>query len=216
MNVYSLADSHTDVVPVGTILPYMGGTLPPYFLWCDGTTFDISKYQILYSILGTNITPNLRGRTIFGRNPANAEFANVSTQGGRIMAALDVNHLPTHTHTFTLATSGNHIHTNSNHDGHTHGIHGGGDHNHTYTSCRNRDDGNEGNRATGVEDGGTTSNSGNHGHGMDTAGAHGHTINAGGDHTHTLTIDNAGSSTAFSILPPYYTVNYIIKARSSR
>ena len=42
-------------VPVGTILPYAGTTLPPGYLWCDGSEVDVKTYGLLNSIIGSNV-----------------------------------------------------------------------------------------------------------------------------------------------------------------
>jgi len=39
-------------VPIGTILPYSGKTLPPGFLWCDGSEVTIKDYGALNTVIG--------------------------------------------------------------------------------------------------------------------------------------------------------------------
>ena len=56
------------LIPVGTILPYVGGSAPTNFLICNGSTFNKDTYYKLYNILGTNVLPDLRGRFLQGAN----------------------------------------------------------------------------------------------------------------------------------------------------
>lgn len=64
---------------------------------------------------------------------------------------------------------------------------------------------------------GTAGSAGGHSHTItvNSGGAHSHTItvNSGGAHTHTgsVSIGNTGNGEAFSIIPPFIRINYIIK-----
>jgi microcystin-dependent protein len=40
-------------MPIGAILPYLGQSPPSSFLVCDGTTYDISQYPLLFEALST-------------------------------------------------------------------------------------------------------------------------------------------------------------------
>lgn len=55
-------------MPVGSVTAFMGATAPMGWLLCDGSTFDETEYPQLYSVLGTNTVPDLRGEFLRGAN----------------------------------------------------------------------------------------------------------------------------------------------------
>ena len=68
-------------VPIGSILPYAGGTVPFGYLLCDGGEVEIAKFRNLYNVIGelygapqlgapglTFVLPDLRGRFPLGRS----------------------------------------------------------------------------------------------------------------------------------------------------
>ena len=55
-----------DIAPVGAIFAYYGEFAPQGYLLCDGNEFDVNKYPELFNLLGSNRTPDLRNKTIFG------------------------------------------------------------------------------------------------------------------------------------------------------
>jgi microcystin-dependent protein len=67
-------------VPIGTLLPYAGATIPYGYLLCDGGEVEIAKFRDLYNVIGdlygtpqlgapglTFVLPDLRGRFPLGR-----------------------------------------------------------------------------------------------------------------------------------------------------
>jgi microcystin-dependent protein len=46
--------------PVGTIIPMYKKSSPSGYLYCDGSTFDQTKYPALYQYLGSNVLPDYR------------------------------------------------------------------------------------------------------------------------------------------------------------
>ena len=64
-------------IPVGTIVPYAGGTLPPGWLLCDNASYPPTKYPALYAAIGytygmdgTNYrVPDTRGVFMRGTDP---------------------------------------------------------------------------------------------------------------------------------------------------
>ena len=44
--------------PVGTIIPMYKKSSPSGYLYCDGSTFDQTKYPLLYAYLGSNVLPD--------------------------------------------------------------------------------------------------------------------------------------------------------------
>ncbi|RMD87199.1 MAG: tail fiber protein [Calditrichaeota bacterium] len=141
-------------IPVGTILAF-ANTAPPGFLLCDGSLKLVNDYPDLASYLGTTYggdgvnnfgLPNLKGRAIFGVDPADTLFDTIGKTGGSTTKDIS------HAHNISLATdiAGAHNHggatgiTSSfitpNHDpqfpfttvdtAHTHPISTDGDHSH--------------------------------------------------------------------------------------
>ena len=56
---------------IGTIVPRFSENFTSTaegnnYLYCDGSSFDSLSYPKLYSVLGTNTLPDLRGRTLWG------------------------------------------------------------------------------------------------------------------------------------------------------
>lgn len=86
----TLTSQGSGSVPAGTILPWWGNlaSMPTGFSYCDGT----------------NGTPDLRGRTIFGSGPYGADgygWINyiIGQNGGERMHRLTIAEMPRHTHT---------------------------------------------------------------------------------------------------------------------
>lgn len=199
--------------PVGTIVPYGGGASVGDWLLCDGSAID-PKYAKLINIVGAN-TPNLKGRFLVGMNIGDAEFASVGTKGGAKTGSstttITVSNLPQHTHTATAAAD-THAHTESTGsetiNAHNHGSgfrtannfnRNGSDAGAVPTSTVSQMD--------RTADAGGQVISG-HTHGIDPA-----------THTHTITVASGGgvpSPTPLNVqvntLPPYQTVNYLIRA----
>jgi microcystin-dependent protein len=139
---------------------------------------------------GTNSTPDLRNRFVVG---AGSTYS-VGGTGGATSVTLVAANLPPHSHSGSTDNGGSHTHT----------MQSAGNHSHTY--------------ATGVGSGANIPQRENDGNSRDSsgttdaAGNHTHTIDAAGSHSHSFTTGNGpGTSTAFSILPPYYALAYIMK-----
>lgn len=198
VTVGKLASSAAEyLVPVGSIVSYIGATAPSGWLICDGTTFNATTYPALNTLLGGNTLPNLQLRIPMGAGAG----ANVKTSGGdrKILTT----HLPVHSHsagTLGANTNGSHSHSGTTNPN--------GDHQHATTSTgyvpgsvtRWGPSGSSANWTYDV----TTGTAGNHSHsfGTSTEGSHGHSISG--------TTGETGSATDY--FQPYYAVNYIIKA----
>ena len=212
---YSLSNAMINVVPVGTILPYAGTSLPAYFLWCDGSNFGSAYPKLSTALGGATTTPDLRGRTLFGKS-GSGSFVNVGTTGGAYNTALSADHVPPHAHNGNTGWVGDHNH-GVNADGwHGHGIPGAGNHNHGYDFINGTGFGGSpgGNRnAIGGWGSLGTPTKDAHAHNLSWVGDHNHGISWDGGHQHSFwTANNSTTSSGFSIVPPYCTLNYIIKA----
>jgi microcystin-dependent protein len=106
-------DSVTDSVPIGTILPFAGLTLPDKYLWCDGASLVKADYPNLFSVIGSvyggNATdsfnvPNLTSRFPVGStsNSSMGVLYNsvTSTMGGN--STISTNQIPDHMHSITF------------------------------------------------------------------------------------------------------------------
>lgn len=213
-------------VPTGTIVSYAGTTAPAGWAFCDGSQVSRTTYATLFTALGTTYgvgngtttfnIPDLRGRTIFGKDDMGGAAAARLTTAGGISAdntlgatggtqtkTLATANLPAHNHTFT----GSSVATSSD------------AHSHTYYDAyfaENGGSGVGGNAVFGTSAGTDNDNSfrfrtssngfSNSQSGIATSSdAHSHTVTAAG------TISNTGSGTAVQVINPAIVLNYIIK-----
>jgi len=211
-------------IATGTIVAYAGSTAPEGWMLCSGTAISRSSYPDLFNVIGINYgtgdgsstfnLPDLRGRTIFGRDDMGGisagRISNLNVSGqimgeqiGSQSVSLAVANMASHKHTFT----GSSVTTNNN------------SHAHTYQDAYYAENGSGGygnNSRVGNVGSTDTDNSfywrtSSDGHskslsGIPTGGtAHSHTFTAAG------TLGNTGLSNAFSVVNPAIVVNYIIK-----
>ncbi|ATV46385.1 hypothetical protein [Lake Baikal phage Baikal-20-5m-C28] len=139
---------------------------------------------------GTNTTPDLRGRFIIG---ASGTYA-VAASGGSEDVTLTTAEMPAHSHTGTATGNGSHSHYVMNQDSvnpTTTGV--------ILTTNYMSKTGSQATTASNYVLGGsaTVANSG--------------LSSATGTHTHPVTTESQGDGSAFSILPPYYALCYIMK-----
>lgn len=194
-----------NIVPRGSIICFAGRTAPDGWLLCDGSDLDIIRYDKLFSVIGrtygssslnTFKLPNLCQKFPMGKT----SDTNLGDSGGSNSITLTAEQLPSHTHSGTVNSAGEHNHIASD-SGHTHNIQD------AYFSAWN-----------GINDSVTGSFAG-----VDydnqlftrntvTASANANiTVNNAGNHTHTFITDSTGSSNSINILNPYIVLNYIIR-----
>ena len=65
-------------IPVGTIIPMYKKSSPSGYLYCDGSTFDQTKYPLLYAYLGSNVLPDYREFALVGAEE-NTTSSNIAT-----------------------------------------------------------------------------------------------------------------------------------------
>lgn len=68
-------------VPVGTILPYAGTTLPPGYLWCDGSEVSVKVYGLLNSLIGSGAGYVYRPAAQLSGYPDGSTFALPDLRG---------------------------------------------------------------------------------------------------------------------------------------
>jgi microcystin-dependent protein len=162
--------------PTGVILEYGGTAAPSDWLLCNGDAVSRSTYAALFAVIGTAYgagdgsttfnVPDRRDRFGIGASGtvARGSTGGSTTSGG---TALTTAQMPSHTHTGTTSTAGDHSHTVSLRD---FGGGGGG--------VQNLTDGSGGGPSTAYP--------------TNTAGAHNHTFTtdatgSGDAHTHSVT-----------------------------
>jgi microcystin-dependent protein len=212
------------ISPVGQGALWFTNTPPANWLLCQGQSLPHQSggaYEALFAVIGYQFggsganfnLPNLQGRFPFGvTSPALPGAA-----GGAFAVTLATANLPAHAHPITDVAH-NHTINQSVHGhgdpGHTHGVNDPG---HAHTVPRvllgsgvNIEPGSGFNQVT---DSGTTSNASNisiqaAGTGIQPANAN-ISLNASG--TGLSTTQSIGSGAAFNVVPPYITINFIIR-----
>jgi microcystin-dependent protein len=217
-------------VPIGTILAYAvpESSVPVGFVLCDGSEYDIKgAFAKLFAVIGNRFgtpsvatkfkVPNIVNKTVIG---ADRNIKALGGTGGSETVKLALANMPVHNHVVTLDTRGAHIHTGTTDakgdHSHTGTTGGSGSHSHTIDIYQqgayyNNVYGTSGSMASNKQQTG----GGDHTHTLtiNNAGSHTHslTIAENGAHSHTATVGNSGEGTAFSVVPPYIALNYIIK-----
>lgn len=196
----------TDGYPLGSVVAYTGTAPPTGWLKCDGATYnntdapDLAKLlapddkSVFYIDSGHFKVPDLTGRVPVGLDGGKSVITSGGASalfkiGGEETHVLTTSEIPAHTH--TTDSQGTHTHTTDVQ----------GNHNHGYPNSW----------LSGLSYGLSATGSG----GVDWAwmsgaGAHSHTALAAGAHTHSV-LANVGGGGAHNNMPPYITMNYIIK-----
>lgn len=99
------------LVPIGTVVPYCGGSSPAGWLLCDGSQYDRIAYNNLFDVIGYTFggsddnfnVPDFRGRLPLGSSNGLESFANknVGDIGGSETHTLTVDEMPSHAHGVT-------------------------------------------------------------------------------------------------------------------
>lgn len=105
----------TDTLPVGTIIPYAGSTIPSNYMLCEGQALSRIEYDLLFNAIGTTYgvgdgtttfnLPNLKGRVITGLDHTDASFDTLGEKGGEKTHTLTVEEMPSHNHIFNTRMS---------------------------------------------------------------------------------------------------------------
>lgn len=217
------------VMPVGSLLAYAGPSAPSAkWLLCDGSAVSRTTYSDLFTAIGTAYgtgdgvstfnLPDLRGRVPLGLDNmggidsgriAGGSGSTRGGTGGSERVTLAVNEMPTHTHLQDahIHEMPTHSHTGTTaYDGfHVHGLNDGS----VYLSKSAGLHEEYAMPAAGfmLKTQVTTSGSGLHTHSFSTAA-----VDPGDTYTTTATNQNAGGSASHENMPPYQTVNYLIRA----
>ena len=105
-----------DTQPVGTIVVWGTNTAPTNWLMCDGSAVSRTTYSALFGVIGTTYgvgdgsttfnLPNIKGRTVVGRDAAQTEFDTLGETGGAKTHTLTVDEMPSHTHDTNIFFAG--------------------------------------------------------------------------------------------------------------
>lgn len=76
----------------------------------DGTGKGVGTMKGWALCNGNNGTPNLQGRFVVGYNPADGEYNSFGLTGGAKTVTLTESQMPSHNHTGSTSTDGNHYH----------------------------------------------------------------------------------------------------------
>lgn len=97
-----------DTLPIGSIIPFGGTTVPSGWFLCHGQELSRASYPELYAIIGDSFggddqeqtfqLPNLKGKTIVGKNSSDSDFEDIGETGGEKTHTLTVDEMPSHSH----------------------------------------------------------------------------------------------------------------------
>jgi microcystin-dependent protein len=202
-------------MPAGSIQPWPSDTIPEGWLLCDGSAVSRETYSDLFAVIGTtygigdNSTtfnlPNIKGRTIVGKDGSQIEFDALGESSGVKSTTLTVDHIPQHAHAI-------------DHD-HASFTSGGGSAHRHWISAALIDDRNFTGSGGNTQDLGLVSDAGSYSDTDQNRAAGRFSLTESG-HTHSIdvpaftgTSGNYGTATPtpVSALQPYITLNYIIK-----
>lgn len=108
-------------VPIGTILPFSGTTIPDGYLSCNGSSLLRTDYPDLFNVIGTTYgsvdnthfnLPNIQGKIPVGLDTTDTDFNVLGKTGGEKTHTLTIDEMPSHNHKFkrtgAYGTSSNH------------------------------------------------------------------------------------------------------------
>lgn len=116
------ATTDANATPSGVVMDYAGGSAPSGWLLCDGSAISRNTYADLFTAIGTTFgsgdgvttfnLPDLRGRTIAGKDDMGGTAANRITSGGSGITGTTLGAAGgAQTHTLTGSESGTEPHS---------------------------------------------------------------------------------------------------------
>lgn len=117
------SNTYVDTMPAGSIIPWPAATPPPNWLLCDGSAVSRTTYAALFSVIGvlygngngstTFNLPDMRGRTVVGRDPLDSDFVTLGQSGGAKTHTLTEAQMPNHRHIVDSHNHGQYVTANS-------------------------------------------------------------------------------------------------------
>ena len=99
-------------------MQYAGTTVPTGWLLCDGSVISRTTYAFLYNAIGTTYgqgdgsttfsLPNLADKFVLGKGTT---YSTLGATGGEKTHTLSIGELPSHGHSGSTSTDGNHAHS---------------------------------------------------------------------------------------------------------
>lgn len=192
------------LIPVGTVVPFAGSSIPDGWLEANGQAVSRSTYAQLYGSITTTYgagdgsttfnLPDMRTRTAVMTDGTQTEFDVLGETGGTTSLALSQAQLPSHTHglgSYASSTAGNHDHR----AGVANGFAGDLD------IAIDNSTGSDGGRYSFSDSYTDASHPSSYLY-ADSQGAHSHTFSG--------TTATTGAGTAHNELQPYLTLRYIV------
>lgn len=103
-----LKNDSKDFMPIGSIIPYTGNTIPDNYLLCDGSEISRSQYSGLFDVIGTSFgegdgsttfnLPKLDGKTLIGKDSTDTDFDAIGKEYGEKEHVLTLDEMPSHKH----------------------------------------------------------------------------------------------------------------------
>ena len=206
----TIQNAEPNQIPAGAIMAWTSNLIPQSWLLCDGSAVSRATYASLFAAIGTTYgagngtttfnLPNLKGKTVVGRDAADTNFDALNIPSVYVGAK---------THTLITAEMPSHTHTQ---DSHTHTYSGSTNTTGAHTHSLSGSNGGSTNLGPSV----TSNSNGDFGYLLN-----GGRANSAGDHSHTFsgttsaqsvaTNQNTGGGGAHNNLQPYIVLNYIIK-----
>ena len=120
--ISNLNDTLTNLLPIGSVIPFAGSTIPEKWLECNGSAISRETYSELFNAIGVNYgvgdglttfnIPNLKEKIPVGHDPAGTEFDVIGKTGGEKTHTLTTQELATHSHT-SIYAGGSQLNINS-------------------------------------------------------------------------------------------------------
>lgn len=95
-------------MPIGTIVPFGGSTVPDGYELCDGSEVLKTDYPDLYAVIGDSfgtasdntkfVLPDMRGKVPVGFDSNDTDFNVIGEGGGEKTHLLTIDEIPSHRH----------------------------------------------------------------------------------------------------------------------
>lgn len=168
-----LEDCYLNSLPKGAIVAWNSDEIPKGWALCEIPGLD------------------LRGKFIYGENNEKNKIGQV---GGEKNHKLTIDEIPTHTHSYTVNSKGNHSHSSSYYIPNKGVGIKSGKHRMGCGTCK-----------WGTEPGLDAGSNNNVKNIKNTV------LESRGAHNHSISLNNAGGNKSHNNMPPYYVINWIVK-----